>query len=68
MEPGDGFSQFIKRLDGLLAEVTEIEVGDEDEPLYVDLIFQDGELLDAVSVVHLEPIDRKVRLLAAKAA
>lgn len=68
MEPGDGFSAFIKRLDGLLAEVTEIEVGDEDEPLYVDLIFQDGELLDAVSVVHLEAIDRKVRVLAAKAA
>lgn len=68
MEEGDGFSQFIARLDGLLAEVTEIEVGDEDEPLYVDLVFQDGEQLDAVSVVHLELIDPKVRVLAAKAA
>jgi hypothetical protein len=68
MEEGDGFSQFIERLDGLLAEVTEIEVGDDDEPLYVDLVFQDGEQLDAVSVVHLELIDPKVRVLAAKAA
>ena len=68
MEEGDGFSQFIERLDGLLAEVTEIEVGDEDEPLYVDLVFQDGEMLDAVSVFHLEVMDQKVRVLAAKAA
>ena len=68
MEEGDGFNQFIARLDGLLAEVAEIEVGDEDEPLYVDLVFQDGEQLDAVSVVHLELIDPKVRVLAAKAA
>ena len=68
MEPGDGFSEFIERLDGLLAEVTEIEVGSDDEPLYVDLVFEDGELLDAVSVVHLELVDQKVRVLAARAA
>ncbi len=68
MEPGDGFSQFIERLDGLLAEVTEIEVGTDDEPLYVDLVFEDGELLDAVSVAHLELLDQKVRVLAARAA
>lgn len=68
MEPGDGFSEFIERLDGLLAEVTEIEVGSDDEPLYVDLVFEDGELLDAVSVVHLEVLDQKVRVLAARAA
>ena len=61
MEEGDGFSEFIGRLDGLLAEVVEIEVGDEDEPLYV-------ELLDAVSVLHLELVDQKVRVLAARAA
>jgi hypothetical protein len=68
MEEGDGFSKFIAELDGLLAEVAEIEVGSEDEPLYVDLVFQDGERLDAVSVVHLEPIDSKIRVLAARAA
>jgi hypothetical protein len=34
----------------------------------VDLVFQDGEMLDAVCVTHLEPIDRKVRVLAARAA
>jgi hypothetical protein len=38
------------------------------EVLYVDLVFQDGEMLDAVCVAHLEPIDRKVRVLAARAA
>jgi hypothetical protein len=68
MEEGDGFSEFIGRLDGLLAEVTAIEVGTEDEPLYVDLIFEDGELLDAVSVYHLELLDPKIRVLAARAA
>jgi hypothetical protein len=69
MEPGDGFSQFIERLDGVLAEVTEVEVaGPDGEVLYVDLVFQDGEMLDAVCVTHLEPIDRKVRVLAARAA
>ena len=68
MEEGDGFSEFIERLDGLLAEVTEIEVGSDDEPLYVDLVFEDGEQLDAVSVVHLEVLDQKVRVLAARAA
>lgn len=68
MEEGDGFSEFIGRLDGLLAEVTEIEVSHGDEVLYVDLVFEDGELLDAVSVVHLELVDQKVRVLAARAA
>jgi hypothetical protein len=69
MEPGDGFSKFVARLDGLLAEVTAVEVeGEEGEACYVDLVFQDGEMLDAVCVVHLEPIDRKVRVLAARAA
>ena len=68
MEEGDGFSEFIGRLDGLLAEVTEIEVSHDDEVLYVDLVFEDGELLDAVSVVHLELVDQKIRVLAARAA
>ena len=68
MEPGDGFSQFVGRLNGLLAEVVEVEVESGGEVLYVDLVFQDGEMLDAVCVVHLEPIDRKVRVLAARAA
>jgi len=68
MEPGDGFSQFVGRLNGLLAEVVEVEVEASGEVLYVDLVFQDGEMLDAVCVVHLEPIDRKVRVLAARAA
>lgn len=68
MEPGDGFSQFIERLDGVLAEVVEVEVESGGEVLYVDLVFQDGEMLDAVCVAHLEPIDRKVRVLAARAA
>jgi hypothetical protein len=58
-----------ERLDGVLAEVTEVEVaGPDGEVLYVDLVFQDGEMLDAVCVTHLEPIDRKVRVLAARAA
>jgi hypothetical protein len=68
MEPGDGFSQFVGRLNGLLAEVVEVEVEASGEVLYVDLVFQDGEMLDAVCVAHLEPIDRKVRVLAARAA
>ena len=68
MEEGDGFSEFIGRLDGLLAEVVEIEVGHDDEAQYVDLVFEDGELLDAVSVDHLELVDQKVRVLAARAA
>jgi hypothetical protein len=68
MEEGDGFSEFIGRLNGLLAEVVAIEVGDEDETLYVDLVFEDGELLDAVSVFHLEQLDPKIRVLAARAA
>ena len=68
MEPGDGFSQFVGRLNGLLAEVVEVEVEANGEVLYVDLVFQDGEMLDAVCVAHLEPIDRKVRVLAARAA
>ena len=68
MEPGDGFSQFVGRLNGLLAEVVEVEVESGGEVLYVDLVFQDGEMLDAVCVAHLEPIDRKVRGLAARAA
>ena len=68
MEPGDGFSQFVGRLNGLLAEVVEVEVESGGEVLYVDLVFQDGEMLDAVCVAHLEPIDRKVRVLAARAA
>jgi hypothetical protein len=68
MEPGDGFSQFVGRLNGLLAEVVEVEVESGGEVLYVDLVFQDGEMLDAVCVLHLEPIDRKVRVLAARAA
>jgi hypothetical protein len=68
MEPGDGFSQFVGRLNGLLAEVVEVEVEASGEVLYVDLVFQDGEMLDAVCVLHLEPIDRKVRVLAARAA
>ncbi len=68
MEPGDGFSQFVGRLNGLLAEVVEVEVEAGGEVLYVDLVFQDGEMLDAVCVAHLEPIDRKVRVLAARAA
>jgi hypothetical protein len=68
MEPGDGFSQFVGRLNGLLAEVVEVEVEASGEVLYVDLVFQDGEMMDAVCVVHLEPIDRKVRVLAARAA
>ena len=68
MEPGDGFSQFVGRLNGLLAEVVEVEVESGGEVLYVDLVFQDGEMLDAVCVVHLEPIDRNVRVLAARAA
>jgi len=68
MEEGDGFSEFIERLDGMLAEVVEIEVGYDDEALYVDLIFQDGERLDAICVTHLEAVDDKIRVLAAKAA
>lgn len=68
MAPGDGFSDFIGRLDGVLAEVTEIEVSSDGEALYVDLVFEDGQLLDAVSVVHLELIDQRVRVLAARAA
>ena len=68
MEEGDGFSEFIGRLDGLLAEVTEIEVSHGDEVLYVDLVFEDGELLDAVCVTHLEVLDQKIRVLAARAA
>ncbi len=68
MEPGDGFSQFVGRLNGLLAEVVEVEVESGGEVLYVDLVFQDGEMLDAVCVTHLEPIDRKVRVFAARAA
>ncbi len=68
MEPGDGFSQFVGRLNGLLAEVVEVEVESGGEVLYVDLVFQDGEMLDADCVAHLEPIDRKVRVLAARAA
>ena len=68
MEPGDGFSQFIARLDGVLAEVTEVEIEHGGEVLYVDLVFQDGEMLDAVCVEHLELIDPKVRVFAARAA
>jgi hypothetical protein len=68
MEEGDGFSEFIGRLDGLLAEVVEIEVGHDDEAQYVDLVFEDGELLDAVCVTHLELLDQKIRVLAARAA
>ena len=68
MEPGDGFSQFIERLDGLLGEVTSIEIDDGDEPAYIDVVFQDGELLDAVHVSHFTPVDPKVRVLAARAA
>lgn len=68
MEEGDGFSEFIESLDGRLAEVTEIEVGDDDEPRYVDLVFEDGELLDAICVTHLEVVDQKIRVLAARAA
>ena len=68
MEEGDGFSEFIGRLDGMLAEVAEIEVSHGDEVLYVDLVFEDGELLDAVCVTHLEVVDQKIRVLAARAA
>ena len=68
MEEGDGFSEFIGRLDGLLAEVTEIEVSHSDAVLYVDLVFEDGEMLDAVCVTHLEVLDQKIRVLAARAA
>lgn len=68
MSPGDGFSEFIGSLDGMLAEVTEIEVSAQGEALYVDLVFEDGQLLDAVSVVHLDRVDQRVRVLAARAA
>ena len=68
MDAGDGFGSFIESLDGVLAEVVEVEIDDGDESLYVDLVFQDGERLDAISVLHLESIDRKVRVLAARAA
>lgn len=68
MAPGDGFSDFIGRLDESLAEVAEIEISAGGEALYVDLVFEDGQLLDAVSVVHLELIDQRIRVLAARAA
>lgn len=51
-----------------LAEVTEVEIEHGGEVLYVDLVFQDGEMLDAVCVEHLEPVDPKVRVFAARAA
>lgn len=48
--------------------MTEVEIEHGGEVLYVDLVFQDGEMLDAVCVEHLEPVDPKVRVFAARAA
>lgn len=64
MEPGDGFSRFIKRCDGLLGEITEVDPDDLD---YVSVHFQDGELLDDVHVVHFTQVTG-VRILSPRLA
>lgn len=64
MEPGDGFGKFIKHCNGLLGEVIEI---DPDDPDYVSVHFQDGELLDDVHIDHLIPVTG-VRILSPRLA
>lgn len=64
MEPGDGFGKFIKRIDGLLGEVMSF---DEDDPEYISVHFQDGELLDDVHIEHFTPVPG-VKLLSPRLA
>lgn len=64
MEPGDGFGRFIKHCDGLLGEITEV---DPDDPDYVSVHFQDGEILDDVHVVHFTQVTG-VRILSPRLA
>lgn len=64
MEPGDGFSRFIRHCDGLLGEVIEVDPADPD---YVSVHFQDGEILDDVHVVHFTQVTG-VRILSPRIA
>ena len=64
MEPGDGFGKFIKRIDGLLGEVMSF---DEDDPEYISVHFQDGELLDDVHIEHFTQV-AGVKLLSPRLA
>lgn len=68
-DDAEGFVDFIRSCDGMLAEVLAVEVeGPSGETLYVDVQFQNGDHLDAICAEHFELVDGNVRIFKARAA